>query len=348
MTMAIATQPPESDLILPLPAPGESWDPHTIHTHYFGLSIPEAALGAFLYVRYQPAFPLAQGGVCIFRGLDNVSPLDMEFLDYEITMPWPKVDGNTITTANGLAIEFLEPGRKVRLRYESADGATSLDLLQTAVTPLFARGHVMPGEERQSDKARAPGGSEQFMHCMGELVVSGERFAVDCHAPRDRSWRQIRTEDQGAVKVPPVGWSPMYFGENLSFNQISFEPLDTDPAWKGLYQVPADRPTHHFAWLHRDGELRQITRVRRRVLERHPDLHAATRQEIDAEDETGRLYRFTGEAIAMAAIPAWPNVSFRDSVYRWQNEDGRVAHSTYQEIWFDTYQRAMRRKTRRS
>src|SRR5258705_8194181 len=85
--MAIATQPPETDLILPLPATGESWDPHTIHTHYFGFSVPEAALGAFLYVRYQPAFPLAQGGVCIFRGLDNVSPLDMEFLDYEITMP---------------------------------------------------------------------------------------------------------------------------------------------------------------------------------------------------------------------------------------------------------------------
>jgi len=84
------------------------------------------------------------------------------------------------------------------------------------------------------------------------------------------------------------------------------------------------------------------------VLARHPALHAATRQEIEAEDETGRLYRFSGEAIAMAAIPAWPNVSFRDSVYRWQNEDGRVAHSTYQEIWFDTYQRAMQNPATRS
>jgi len=348
MTMAIATHPPETDLILPLPAAGESWDPHTIHTHYFGLSVPHAALGAFLYVRYQPAFPLAQGGVCIFRGLDNVAPLDMEFLDYEITMPWPTIAANTITTANGLAIEFVEPGRKVRLRYQSADGATSFDLLQTAVTQLFARGHVMPGEAERGDPARAPGGSEQFMHCTGELVVRGERFAVDCHAARDRSWRQIRIEDQGAVKVPPVGWSPMYFGESLSFNQISFEPLDTDPAWKGLYQVPADRPSHHYAWVRADGELRAITRVRRRVLDRHPALHAATRQEIEAEDETGRLYRFTGKAIAMAAIPAWPNVSFRDSVYRWENEDGRVAHSTYQEIWFDTYQRAMKKKATRS
>src|SRR5712692_4175216 len=115
--MPLMTQPPETDLILPLPDVAD-WDPHTIHTHYFGFSVPEAQLGAFLYVRYQPAFPLCQGGVCIFRGLDNVAPLDMEFVDYEITMPWPRIAANSITTANGLAIEFVEPGRKVRLRYQ--------------------------------------------------------------------------------------------------------------------------------------------------------------------------------------------------------------------------------------
>ena len=344
--MAITKHPPESDLFLPLPPAGEAWDPHTIHTHYFGFTVPEAALGAFLYVRYQPAFPLAQGGVCIFRGLDNVSPLDMEHVDYEITMPWPEIAGNTITTANGLTIEFVEPGERVRLRYRSNDGATALDLLQTSVTPLFARGHVMPGEDERSDPALRPGGSEQFMRATGELRLRGERFDVDCYAARDRSWRQIRTERQGAVRFPPVGWSPMYFGDDLVFNQVSFEPLDTAPAWQGLYEIPAGRPSHHFAWILVEGESRAVKRVRRRVLERHPELHAATRQEIEAEDETGRVYHFRGSAIAMAAMPAWPNVSFRDSVYRWENDDGRVTHCTYQEIWFDAYQRALKAKKR--
>lgn len=54
----------DTDLLIPLPAAGESWDPHLIHTHYFGFSVPEAAIGAFLYIRYQPAFPLSQGGAC--------------------------------------------------------------------------------------------------------------------------------------------------------------------------------------------------------------------------------------------------------------------------------------------
>src|ERR1700738_4484112 len=136
--MAFATHPPDTDLIVPLPD-GEQWHPHTIHTHYFGFSIPEAEIGAFLYVRYMPYFPLCQGGVCIFQGTENVAPIDIAFLDYEMTMPWPKIDGRVIQTANGLRIEFLEPRSSARITYASKDGETALDVTQTAVTPLLVR-----------------------------------------------------------------------------------------------------------------------------------------------------------------------------------------------------------------
>ena len=286
--MAFGTHPGSTDLLMPLPGPEETWDPHLIHTHYFGFSVPDAQIGAFIYLRYQPAFPLSQGGVCIFQGTDNVEYTDMAYLDYEITMPWPVIDANSITTDNGLRIDFVETG---------------------------------------------------------ELVLDGVTYPVDCFAPRDRSWRQIRVEKRGAVPVPPVGWSPMYFGPDLIFNQISFEPLDTDPAWRGLYEV-GDRPSHHFAWVQRGEHTRAITAVRRDVLEYHPRIHLATRQEITAVDDRGETYRFHGEAIAAASLPAWPNVSFHDSVYRWEDEQGRVTHATYQEIWFAEYQRAMVRRNR--
>lgn len=340
----MGTQPPETDLWLPQPAAEQRWDPHTIHTYYFGFSVPDARIGAFLYLRCQPTFPLSQGGVCIFRGTDNVEYTDIAYLDFEITMPWPTVDENTITTDNGLRIEFLAPGERARVSYVSPDEGTSLDVVADAVTPLLARGHVMPGEEDHHDRGHEPGGSEQFMHMTGELVLDGERHAVDCHGPRDRSWNQIRVEKRGAVPVPPVGWSPMYFGPDLIFNQVSFEPLDTDPAWAGLYDV-GDRPSHHYAWVQRGQETRSITWVRRNVLEYHPDIHLPMRQEIDAEDEHGQRYHFRGEAIACASLPAWPNASFHDSVYRWEDDQGRVAHATYQEIWFDTYQKAMKRRS---
>jgi hypothetical protein len=337
--MPVATHPPESDLILPLPDAGQTWDPHTIHTHYFGFSIPEAALGGFIYVRYQPSFPLSQGGAVVFSGLDNVRILDVDFCDYEITMPWPEIDGTAITTANGLKIEFTEPGQRAHVTYASPDGACVIDTTHTGVTPLLARGHVMPGEENHLDNE--PGGTEQFMHCTGTLTLNGTTHDIDCFAPRDRSWRQVRTETRGAVPTPPVCWTPMYFGDDKIFNQISIEAADTDPAWTGVYEWPADRPAHHYAWLHEGDTTYDVVRVRRNVTERHPDLFVATAQEIEAEDERGQIHRFTGRAIACAPMPAWPNTSFHDSVYRWEDEQGRVAHATCQELWFDTYHRAM-------
>ncbi|HEV7862945.1 MAG TPA: tyrosine protein kinase, partial [Acidimicrobiia bacterium] len=171
--MALPTNPPGTDLLIPRPSAGETWDPHTIHTHYFGFSVPEEAIGVFTYVRYQPVFGLCSGGVCVFRGLDNVLPLGIDHLDWIVTMPYPEVVEGAITTDNGLRLEFLEPGRVVRITYTSADGATSFDVTQTAVSPLLVRGHVMPGEDADTDPAQQPGGSEQFMHCVGELMLNG-------------------------------------------------------------------------------------------------------------------------------------------------------------------------------
>lgn len=339
--MPIGTYPPETDLFLPVPGPDQAWDPHLIHTYYFGFSVPDAAIGAFVYLRLQPAFRLAQGGICIFRGTDNVEYTDIDLLDYENTMPWPSVVDAVITTDNGLRIEFTEPGRTARIAYSGPDA--TIDVTADAVTPLLARGHVMPGEEAHRAVAGLPGGTEQFMRVTGILELDGERHHIDCHSPRDRSWNQVRVERRGMVSVPPVGWSPMYFGPDLIFNQVGFEPLDTDPAWAGLYDV-GERPAHHYGWVCRGDETREITWVRRNVLEYHPVIHMALRQEIEAEDEYGDRYCFRGEAIACASLPAWPNVAFHDSVYRWESDDGRVTHSTYQEVWFDRYQKAMKRR----
>lgn len=336
------TPPPESDLWIPTPAEGESWHGHTVHTHYFGFSVPAAAIGVFIYVRYQPAFRLCSGGVCIFQGLDNLRPLDIEHCNFVVTMPYPQLRDGVIETANGLRLQFIEPGRLIRIGYRSSDGRTGFDVLQTAVTPLLPRGHVMPGEDRDADPRQQPGGSEQFMHCVGELELEGRRHAVDGYPVRDRSWRQIRIEDE--VLYPPVGWSPMYFGEDLSFNQIGYEAADTHPAWRELFEVDPAKPSHYFAWVVRNSEPRNITQVRRQVLRHHPQLFAAVEQVIEAIDDRGESYRFHGEAIAMAQLPSWPNNLFIDSVYRWTDGQGRQTYCAYQEAWYHRFQRWVRQQ----
>jgi hypothetical protein len=342
--VSIATRPPETDLLIPVPGAGDEWDAHTVHTHYFNLSVPVAELGVHVYCRYQPASRTSQAGVYVFKGNDNIDPLDLEYVDYQITLGWPEIDGASITTDNNLRIEFPEPGRVARVSYESPDGRNAFDVTQTAVTPLLARGHIVPGEELQSGHKVPPGGSEQIMRCVGELTVNGERHTVDCYAARDRSWGQLRYEVPN--HVAPAGWSPMYFGSDLAFNQVSIEHPDCDPAWAGIYDVDPAKPTHYFGWVVVDGEIRSLTRVKRDVSEHHPYLCVAMKQEIEAEDDHGEVYRFKGEAIAMAPAMVWPNVALRVGVYRWEDEQGRVTHDTYQEMFWDAaFQRARRQRT---
>ena len=343
--MKVSTQPPETDLILPTPD-GADWDGLTIHTHYFGFSIPQQALSAFIYLRAQPVYGLCSGGVCLFRGLDNQRPLDCEHIDYRNTMPWPTMTANSFTTQNGLRIEFTEPGSAVDVSYRSIERDVSFDLRLTAITSLLVRGHVMPGEERDSVRAAAPGGSEQFMHCTGTLTLGEANYSVDCYPIRDRSWRQVRTEAPN--DYPPVGWTPMCFGPDLMFNQVGFEDPagDPPPIWKSHFTLPADGPLHYFGYVVVDGEERQLTSVQRTVLERHPDIGGATRQVVVARDEVGVTHIFHGEALAMAHLPSWPNNTFIDSLYRWTDAVGRVAHCTYQETWYQRFQHVL--KTRRT
>ena len=332
--------PVSTDILIPL-EDGATWHPHTIHTHYFGFSVPQANIGCFIYVRYQPVFKLCSGGVCLFQGMDNLRPLDIEHCNYIVTMHYPKVVNNVIETSNGLRIEFIELGRKVRLTYTSPDGKTRFDVMQTSTTLLMPRGHVMPGEDDYADPAQKPGGSEQFMHCTGELILNGTHYDVNCHPVRDRSWRQIRTEEE--VVYPPVGWSPMYFGDDLCFNQIGYELHDKAP-WKGAFEVDEKKPGHFFAWLVKNGEARNVPKVNRKVTRYHPDLFVAIEQDIECEDDHGDKYRFHGEAIALAQLPSWPNGLFFDSVYRWTDDKGRETYSTYQEAWYHRFQRHVRRR----
>jgi hypothetical protein len=206
-----------------------------------------------------------------------------------------------------------------------------------------ARGAAIPGENLHA--SHEPGGSEQFMHCVGELTLNRTRYDVDCFMPRDRSWRQSRTEERGGRHDPPIAWTPMYFPDRrLAFNQVGFETPGTGAVWEGALRIPEGAPTHHFAWVCDDGELRDVVEVRRSVGELHPWVHAPMTQTIEATDAAGNAYRFEGETTAVAAIPSWPNAGTWDSVVRWTDADGAVGYGPCQGIWYDAFQRLMKER----
>jgi hypothetical protein len=328
-----------TDLLVPRPGPGEQWDPETIHTHFFECAVPEAGISIFTYIRYLPVYGMCQGGVLIYQGLDNLVLTDLAYSDYRLAMPWPTVEGTSFTTAQGLRIEFVEPGRVARITFRSPDGGTSIDVTATAVTPLAVRGHVLPDEG--VNLAETSGGSEQFLHYAGELVLHGVRHEVDCHWIRDRSWRQVRRETRESSLHPPLCWTPVWFDEDFAFNAMGFEAPDTAP-WRDAFDIPADRPTHVFAWVARKGEVRGVRRVHRRDLERHPIYLHPLRTELEIEDDQGEVSRVTGEAIAFAPLPQWYNVSTHESLMRWTDDRGKVGFGPAQTIWNWKAQAAMR------
>lgn len=339
--MTLGMQLGKTDLLIPTPAAGELWDPHTVHTHYFGFSIPEHAIGAFAYIRYMPATGICHAGFLVYQGIDNLVLQDCLHHDYQIGCPYPEFSGTSVS-ANGLTFDFVEPGKSVQITYRSPDGRCRVDVRAEAVTPLAARGHVMPGEELHT--SQAAGGSEQFMRYTGELRIDADTYAVDSHAARDRSWRQVRAETLATNSHPPILWTPVYFDTDFAFNQVGFAAPDTDPLWLDAHHIPLGAPTHHFAWVSVDGEVRDVISVHRRDLELHPITLAPLKTLIEAEDAAGVHYTLRGEAIAHAPLPAWPNIAAYETLFRWEDASGRVAYGPGQSIWNHLSHKAMRDK----
>jgi hypothetical protein len=86
--------------------------------------------------------------------------------------------------------------------------------------------------------------------------------------------------------------------------------------WAKIFPVDPVKKTHHFAWLVSDGQILDVVRVKRTIKKYHPELFCALEQEIEAEDENGTVYKLKGYAIAMAQLPAWPNLIFINTVYK--------------------------------
>jgi hypothetical protein len=138
----------------------------------------------------------------------------------------------------------------------------------------------------------------------------------------------------------------MYFGPDLALNQVSFESPDADPLWAEAYNMPPEKTKPVFAWTYsaEQDEALRIVRTRRHILDYHPLNGMPTHQQLEIEDEHGRTRHFTGLALATTDMPMWPNVNMRIAVYRWEDETGRITHSSTQEIWFDRFQRTLKRR----
>ena len=149
-------------------------------TAWFSFHVPERRLGGWLYTMVRPNIGTVAGGVWVW---DDAAwlPWDVPYsVNLTATALPPDLDLRHAELPTGVTIDVVEPTSVYDLGYVDGDrlelrlrfaGVMAPEPLQ-AVGSTFGSAHHF----------------DQLGRVTGELVLHGERIAVDCIAMRDRTW----------------------------------------------------------------------------------------------------------------------------------------------------------------
>jgi hypothetical protein len=293
---------PEDDFLHEAPAGAPA---SLTETSYFGFNVPERNLNGEVYVWLHPALRMASAGVLIWTGVKRAT-LAAEYFDYRVYLPWPEGDLHDLALANGLRIRTEKPLERWTCTFADAARDTELRLHSSALMPPCAPlrgGHLV-----------------QAVRTSGELVLHGERIAIDGFFTRDRSWGAPREEAPFAI--PPLGWMAGVFGPDLAFHVAGFEPGSV-----------------RFGYVFRDGATHAITRMERHT-ERAEDGLTPRAIRLELADSGGATHAIRGEITSLLPWHVWPNVHVHFCQTRWTCE-GRTGHGDVQDMCFaDVVRRA--------
>jgi hypothetical protein len=219
-------------------------------------------------------------------------------------MPAGPRDLRDIALPNGNGIRQLVPNMAYHVTY-SDPGAFEADLThQGLIAPNPHPAGVAPfWRGRHFD---------QPMHTTGEIVIKGERIAIDCFSVRDRSWsarppRQAREaqrtdggrEAQTVAPPSPEGPSdvsrPLRKPYNIGYIFGTGSTKDAFLAYTLVIQGEEDRGDFlNTGYLVRDGVWSHLVKGQRRCLV-DPDKGWIWRIEFEGEDLLGRRIEAVGE-----------------------------------------------------
>lgn len=272
-------------------------------TCWFSFHHPERGLGGWLYVMARPNIGSVAGGCWIWDASAHL-PWEVPYSSNFTCLRLPReTDLRDATFATGVSVRVLEPLQRYALGY--LDG----ERLQLALE--FEA--VMPPAALTSNASGfgGLGHFDQFGRIHGELVLHGERIAIDCLSMRDRSWGP-RPEHRPKRTTYVTGISDARNG----FLAMS------DPTQPG-------EPVNH-GFLLRDGVVQPWASGRREATS-CPDNGWTTSLQIDATDVTGRVLKARGHPVSRIVINRHSFIDV-NSLVRWEI-DGETAWGEDQDIW---------------
>jgi hypothetical protein len=185
---------PEDDYTHPLGP-----EPNFNESMYFNFFDTRRALGGFLRLGNRANEGHAELTVCLYLPDGRVL----------FSFQRPAIANNDAFDAGGMRFEVLEPGQRLRTRYEGAvleladpramadpgrafrespKRRVRVDLVHDAVGPLYGSAGDESEAEKPADQQFARAHYEQHMHVTGSLAIEGEVHEIDGYGLRDHSW----------------------------------------------------------------------------------------------------------------------------------------------------------------
>ena len=288
-------------------------------TQYFAFCIPEKRIHAYGYLWHHPNLHIVGGGLFVWRGHKR-TVTHGELCDYRDYMSDAalKNDLHEYKLENSYSIKVVEPLKRHHMSYSDPKRQNSVELDYAAVSPP-----VMFGDGNHF---------EQAMRVKGELVLRGERHAVDCFTLRDRSWGKPRPEDN--MPLPSVSWMQGVFSDNFSFSCNMMDQAGNSPELLGTPLAMPEDKTLMGGWIYRDGKVGRLVSAKKRIVRLSEDRMPRA-VEFEATDEHKRTIHVRGQSVASTTWQPWSNIFMPIVLMRWECE-GQIAHGDLQEgVWND-------------
>ncbi len=276
---------------------------------WFHFSVPDRDIIGFVYYFHDVRTGVSGGGPAVWDP-SGEEVYDCLFYDWRWRQPpTGPLDFRDFSLPNSLRHQVVEPMQRYRLSYSEL--GLDLDLEWTALMEPHVLGHASP-EHCHFDQ---PG------RMRGTATLNDERYEVDCHSMRDRTWGPHRP---GARRSGDYLWA--IAGPDAHWHAITM--ASREPG--------ADKVVGGY--LMRNGQLGELVAGERRVLERRSG--APARVVLDAEDDRGRTLHAEGEVRTALRWLGWPGrlTFWTLTDWRW---DGMQGYGEDQEFFAREQVRAL-------
>lgn len=290
-------------------------------TNFFSWSIPEENILGYFYLLTRPRLGVCMSDITI---QDRISPVweDQLLVDNRQHMRCPETLLD-YSLPNGLKVKCLEPLKRYQIDYDGIEG-TSIHLETTALMEPWDM--YDPEMDPQAKKRSAPawdfaskgGHYELTSHVVGDAVIRGKKYKIDCVDTFDRSWGG-RAEDE----QPNAIWLHAHFGQRLTIHLMPYADIaKTDEMGEIL-----------SGYVLEDGKVYGVTHVRGKV-RREGILPMSTY--VEATDVRGKTFKMTGATISAARWQPYASTCYPQCFMEW-NLDGEIGYGVHQEATSRAY-----------